>query len=73
MLKYMLVAQVVKMMENIRLGGEVGDKELLTRRDEIYIDAYSYKLGVFELVVLVTHALREQHNHLWLDEREVTV
>ena len=60
----MLVAEVVKMMERIRLGGVVGDKELLTRRDEIDIDAYSYKLGVFELVVLVIHALREQHNRL---------
>jgi len=31
-------ADVVRMMESVRLGGAVGDEELLTRRDEIEID-----------------------------------
>ena len=26
------------MMESIKLGGDIGDKEVLTRRDEIKID-----------------------------------
>ena len=30
--------EVVKMMESVRLGGDVGDKELLHRKDEIQID-----------------------------------
>ena len=34
----MFSAEVVKMMDSIRLGGDVGDEELLNRRDEIEID-----------------------------------